>query len=379
MPTIRVLQAGDLHLETPFTDCALPPGLAGQRRAELRGAFARIIDLVRENDVQILLLAGDLYEYRYATKDTIRFINGLLAEIPSTRVFIAPGNHDPALADSYYWTFPWAENVHIFRESTFVSVAIPGLDANVCGLGWTQWEVRQRKLRELQIADPDSINIALLHGDAGGREGESAYLPVTNEDMEKCGADYIALGHIHSYTSYAIGNRVIAQYAGSPEPLNAGETGPHGVLLGEVGKGWSEWAFVPVAKRRHFTLEVKVNPEMDTAQVASACRELIRVNGGPDDIFRFVLTGRYDPESRFDLAHWQETVNGACGHAELIDRTQPDYDVAELARQESTVLGQFVKVMLARLDAAAAAEKTVLEKALFYGLDALTGQKVVGK
>jgi len=379
MATVRIMQAGDLHLETPFTDCGLPPELAGQRRAELRSAFTRIIDLVRENDVRILLLAGDMYEHRYATKDTIRFINGLLAEIPSTRVFIAPGNHDPALPDSYYHTFPWAENVHIFRAPTFERVEVPGLRVNVWGLGWTQWEIRQRKLRELQIVAPETLNLVLLHAEVVGREGESSYLPVTVEDMEQCGADYIALGHIHGYTSYTAGERIIAQYAGSPEPLNAGETGRHGILLGEIGKDGSDWSFVPMAKRQYFSLEVKVKPEMDTAKIAAACRELIRANGGRDDIFRFSLTGRHDPDSRFDPAHWREAVGDDCSRAELIDRTQPDYDLDELARQENTVLGQFVRVMLTKLEAAAAAEKPGLEKALFYGLDALTGQKVVGK
>ncbi|MGI5838759.1 MAG: metallophosphoesterase family protein [bacterium] len=379
MPTVKILQTGDLHLETPFTDCGLPAGLAGQRRSELRGAFARIIEVARENGVEVLLLTGDLFEHRYATKDVIRFVNGLLAEIPDTRVFIAPGNHDPALPDSYYRTFPWAGNVHIFREPSFAGVAVPELGAVVYGYGWTQWEIRQRILPEMKITDPDAVNIVLLHGDVVGRSGESVYLPVTQEDLATSMADYIALGHIHGCRSYEAGGKLLAQYAGSPEPLNAGETGRHGILLGEVGKGGSDWDFVPVAKRRYFTLDVSIDPEMDTAKIAAVCREMIRENGGPEDIFRFILTGRYDPESRFDSVLWREALSGACGHAELTDRTQPDYDLTELARQENTVLGQFVKAMQRQMMEVAEDEKAVVEKALIYGLDALTGQKVVGR
>lgn len=379
VPTIKILQTGDLHLETPFTDCGLPPGLAGQRRSELRGAFARIVEIAQENGVRILLLAGDLFEYRYATKDVIRFVSDLLAEIPETRVFIVPGNHDPALPDSYYRTFPWPKNVHIFRKPSFAGVAVPELAVAVYGFGWTQWEIRQRKLPEMKITDPDAVNIVLLHGDVVGGDRESVYLPVTREDLEMSAADYIALGHIHGYRSYEAGGRIIAQYAGSPEPLNAGETGRHGILLGEVGKGGSDWDFVPVAKRRYFTLDVNIDPEMDTVKIAAVCRKMIRENGGPEDIFRFILQGRYDPESRFDSALWREALSDACGHAEAADRTQPDYDLAELARQENTVLGQFVKVMQTQIEGAAEAEKAVAEKALIYGLDALTGQKVSGR
>lgn len=374
MSTVKILQTGDLHLETPFTGCRMSPAQARQRRAELRETFARIIGLVKKEAVQVLLLTGDLFEYQYATKDTVRFLSRQLAEIPAVRVFIAPGNHDPALPDSYYQTFPWGSHVHIFRRPGFERVVVPELGLAVHGSGWTQWECREPLLRTLAVPDRDWLNIILLHGDAAG-PADSPYLPVAERELEQCGADYVALGHIHRYCSFSAAGKITGQYAGSPEPLNFGETGMHGVLLGEAGKGSSTWRFVPVAKRQYFDLALPVTEEMDTEAVLAASRSLVREHG-TENLYKITLTGYRDPGVKMDAGRWREAMADSCFHAELINRTQPAYDLAEIAaRQENTVLCQFVRRMQAEIAGREGIAREAAEKALFYGLDALTGQR----
>ena len=54
-------------------------------------------------------MAGDLYENEQIRESTIEYINDLFKQIPNTKVFISPGNHDPYINNSYYKTFQWAE------------------------------------------------------------------------------------------------------------------------------------------------------------------------------------------------------------------------------------------------------------------------------
>ena len=40
----------------------------------------------------------------------------MFKEIPNTKIFITPGNHDPNIKNSFYQQFKWNENVHIFTN-----------------------------------------------------------------------------------------------------------------------------------------------------------------------------------------------------------------------------------------------------------------------
>ena len=84
---------------------------------------------IKENDIKYLFIAGDLYEQKYIKKSTIEYINNLFKEIPETKIFISPGNHDPLLKNSYYNNFLWNNNVHIFKpefqkKQTYMDMAL---------------------------------------------------------------------------------------------------------------------------------------------------------------------------------------------------------------------------------------------------------------
>ena len=58
----------------------------------------------------------DLYENEYVRKSTIEYINNCFKQIPNTKIYITPGNHDPYISNSYYNKYEWNENVHIFTS-----------------------------------------------------------------------------------------------------------------------------------------------------------------------------------------------------------------------------------------------------------------------
>ena len=57
---IRVLHTGDLHLDSPFR--ALPPEKARQRREEQRELLERLAALAEERRVDVVLIAGALFD-----------------------------------------------------------------------------------------------------------------------------------------------------------------------------------------------------------------------------------------------------------------------------------------------------------------------------
>ena len=209
---VKFLHAADLHLGCSFKSSRFPAGTARKRRAELMKSLGRIVALAAEHRVDFIMLSGDVFEYRYLTRTGLNTILVDLerAEVP---VFIAPGNHDPALEDSFYRTVTWPENVHLFVEEYWqqerLNLDIP---VTIHGLGWNRWEIRQNLLSSLRVGananegedgqngqngyndqnDHMEAHIVMVHGDTLNLGGGTPYLPLPEEDMESCGAHYLA-------------------------------------------------------------------------------------------------------------------------------------------------------------------------------------------
>ncbi len=111
MRKLKILHAADLHLDSPFE--GLSAGKAAIRRKEQRELLARLADLAVTEQVDLVLLAGDLLDsantYYETGEELIRALKGIPAP-----VFIAPGNHDWYSAKSPYARLRLPENVQVF-------------------------------------------------------------------------------------------------------------------------------------------------------------------------------------------------------------------------------------------------------------------------
>lgn len=58
---INIIHCADLHLDSRM-ETLLAPGQAAERRQELLDNFIRMTDYARQNDVSLILIAGDLFD-----------------------------------------------------------------------------------------------------------------------------------------------------------------------------------------------------------------------------------------------------------------------------------------------------------------------------
>ena len=107
---MNFVHIADMHFDAPFTSLSSLENMGDIRRLEQRKIFKKVIDFIKENEIEYFFISGDLYEHNYVRLSTIEYINNLFKEIPNTKIFIAPGNHDPYIKDSYYQNFEFADN-----------------------------------------------------------------------------------------------------------------------------------------------------------------------------------------------------------------------------------------------------------------------------
>ena len=114
---MKFVHMADMHFDTPFANLSSKNNFGKKRRLDQRQILKKIINYIKENKINYFFISGDLYENEYIRKTTIEYINDLFKEIPETKIFITPGNHDPYLKNSMYNNFKWSENVKIFTSN----------------------------------------------------------------------------------------------------------------------------------------------------------------------------------------------------------------------------------------------------------------------
>ena len=219
---MKFVHIADVHFDMPFTVLA-KNGFSEQRRIGQRDAFLKMINYIKENNIEYLFISGDLYEHQYVRKSTIEYINNCFKQIPNTRIYISPGNHDPYLKNSYYNKFEWNENVHIFTD--FERVNNNGI--NIYGYGFTDFY--SKKVELPQDLDNSKTNILVMHADLNGTTREfGEYNSILESELQKTNFDYIALGHIHKNN---IEDRGKIIYPGSLIAGGFDELGKHGMIV----------------------------------------------------------------------------------------------------------------------------------------------------
>ena len=225
---MKFVHIADLHLDRPFTSLANRESLSDIRRLEQRKVLKKVIQYIKENSIKYLFISGDLYENEYVKKSTIIYINDLFKEIPDTKIFISPGNHDPYIKDSYYENFDFSNNVYIFKGDF---ECIETDDANIYGMGFTSFYCESVDLNKIHKLENGKPNFLIMHASLNGGSTENQeYNPILESKLEKLDIDYIALGHIHKpYYNEKKNQKIV--YPGSLISFGFDELGEHGMIV----------------------------------------------------------------------------------------------------------------------------------------------------
>ena len=262
------------------------------------------------------------------------------------------------------------ENVHIFTDRSMRCFVLPGLNTRVYGAAFT--ENRSGPLLQGFRAErkPGMTNILCMHGEVGAPN--SPYNPITEEELERCGMDYAALGHIHKASGLKKAGSTWYSWPGCPEGRGFDETGEKYVNLVELEKGECRMKQVSIAGRRYETLQVDV----------TGADPLLAVHGSlPDDtvcdVYRITLTG--ETETAPDLRRLYANLSELFFELQLRDETRLRHGVWDFAG-EDTLRGLFLRRLRIRFDAAQTEEERVkLEQAARWGLAALDNAEEVAQ
>jgi exonuclease SbcD len=269
---MRLLHTSDWHIGRIFHGQDL--------LADQECVLSALADLVAEHEVDVVVLAGDLYDRAVPSSEAVQVATRAFQRLRKAGAVIiaSSGNHDSAPRLGAFSDFLAAGGLHL--RTSVAAVAQPVLLADkagivaVYGIPYLEPEVARITLgvpdrrghQGVMTAAMDLIRADLagrpagtrsvvaahafvVGGIAGGSERSVAVGGVESVTADVfAGIDYVALGHLHG--AQAITDRM--RYSGSPLPYSFGEAAhSKGVWLVDLaadGTVTDRWLPLPVVR-----------------------------------------------------------------------------------------------------------------------------------
>ena len=358
---MKFIHIADMHFDSPFVRLSDKDVMGDLRRLDQRKVFKKVIEYIKQNNIKYLFISGDLYEHQYIRQSTIEYINNLFKEIPETKIFISPGNHDPYIKNSYYNRFKWNENVHIFNSKI---ERIEVNDIDVYGYGFDDFYCTDCGIEDLEIENKNKTNILVIHSTIDGANiKEKQYNSISRKLLEEKGFDYVATGHIHKldYNSYE--NQKIV-YPGSLISLGFDEIGKHGMIVGEIEKEKLELEFIPLSEDDFVEKNVDITDIISKDELVEKINELKIAN---NELVKIILVGKRNFEiDKYEI--YKLVLNERI--IKIKDHTKIKYDLEKIANN-NTLKGLFAKEMLKEKENASEENIDIIEKAVEIAFEAL--------
>ncbi len=360
MSELKLIHAADLHLDSGIE--SLTEESAGQMRRNQQELLLRLTESARSLGADVMLLVGDIFDCDVVSEQTQRDFCRAMEQFQKP-VLICAGNHDFYTPGSVWERMSLPENVRLFRNEDFGCLEIPGLDARFWGASFTK-TFAPALLKNFAPPEKKSgtLDVMLLHGDL--TSAVSDYCPVAREDIEKCGMDYLALGHIHLRTPLQFAGITAYAYPGCPEGRGYDELGEKGCYFVSLSPGNVRAEFVPLCKTRYEIHRIDVTGRDPLAAV----REQI-VSYSDNYYCRIILLGNTDTE--IDLPSLRSEFAYCLKELQLRDETTIARDVWEQTGQDS-LAGLFLQKLKDLKDSSDSEEqRRKIDRAAAYGVAAL--------
>ncbi|HEX4897790.1 MAG TPA: DNA repair exonuclease [Candidatus Limnocylindrales bacterium] len=386
-----MLHTADVHLGARHAD--LGEQAAAQRERQF-AAFRATIDLALAEPVDLVLIAGDLFDSNVQPRRSVERVAAELRRLVEARIrtVLIPGTHDVYDRASIYRSYDLAALAGAVGSDLLTvltperaSVALEPLDLIVHGQVFATKRAPHSPLRDLDVAKTPGAaspgatwQVGLVHGSiAIPGQTTGAEVVITTDEIAATHLDYLALGHWHSTSRGKAGTTVYA-YSGAPEPVALDQDRAGKVLLVTLdernGKKTVEISERQVGKTRFERLELD-------APTVSSQPALIQLLGGradPDLVLDVRLIG-VRPDA-LDL-HTDEVETALAAQFLKIrvrDRSVPALSEGAIPPPD-TILGAFIRDVeahVAELEAAGDDAAGEVRDALRLGRLLLAGEEV---
>lgn len=285
---MKLIHCADLHLGSRLTKLS-ESEIRETRKRELLNSFNRLIEYAKANDIHFILLSGDIFDSNRPTKkDKSFFYDAIKANREITFLYLK-GNHD--IEESFE---EHCDNLLLFDDDwksyQFEDFTISGIELS---------ESNKTSCYSSLSLDKDSVNIVMMHGDINVKGKDF----IDIKSLAKKNIDYLALGHIHSYSESKIDNRGVAVYPGCLEGRGFDELGTKGFVILNIENKEVSHKFIPFSSRMTVEKYVDISSANNLYEANDIVQSEVK-DISSMSLVKVVLTGKV----KFDISNIEKDI-----------------------------------------------------------------------
>lgn len=356
---MKIIHCADLHLdsrmETHFT-----AEQAKSRRMEMLATFEDMVDYGLEHQVEIILIAGDLFDSNQENSLLIKKqVLELIRHTNEIDFIYLAGNHD---GDGFVLeNDELPGNLKLFSSQKWVTYSYQNI--RISGLNYSQTSLPN------PIWEKDYFNIVMLHGQIRDYATNLPSDDIILQNYKGQAVDYLALGHLHEYRSGQLDERGIYCYPGCLEGRGFDECGEKGFVLLEIEEETLELKFIPFSRRVFHRIVINVNKETGEEIYYRVMDEVAEIPS--TDMIYLVLSGERMMEAEWDLSYIHQRLKDRFFLVKIEDRTRGIL-LTEHLEEDLSVKGEYIR-LVNQLELTEQEKDEVLQ----IGLLALQGRQVL--
>lgn len=362
---MKIIHCADLHLDSKMT-ANLSKEQAKERKMEILRTFGKMVEYAKKNAVSIILIAGDLFDTRNVSATVRNYVYDTIVKNPEIDFLYLRGNHDNDNFLTKLNEIP--KNLCLFGEKwttyAYGNVNITGLELN---------QENSLTAYNTLVLEHDAYNIVTLHGQLAEYKAKDKAQIISLDDLRNKNIDYLALGHVHSYSTNKLDARGSYAYAGCLDGRGFDECGEKGFVLLDIDEttNHAKWSFVPISSRVLLTVPVNVSGIRTTQEAALRMDAVIRENQySSTSLVKFILKGEVEVECELDTDFLEEEFADYFYFCKIYDETKISVNYQDYEKNLS-LKGEFVRLV-------SNSNLTEEEKAMVIrtGILALQGEEV---
>jgi exonuclease SbcD len=385
---LKIIHTADVHLGARHDD--LGEQAAAQRERQF-AAFKATVDLAIAEKVDVVLIAGDLFDSNVQPRRSVERVAAELKRLADARIrtVIIPGTHDVYDRASIYRAYDLpalsgsdADEMVTVLDPDQRWVHLAACDVIVAAQVFATKRAPHSPLEGLLPTDlPTAMwRVGMVHGSIAipGKTDRDDVV-ITTPEIAASGLDYLALGHWHSVQTGKAG-AVTYAYPGAPEPVALDQDRAGKVLLVELASADGNRTISVHERQVGRTRFEKVEIDASTVATQHALIDVLAARGDPDLVLDVRLTGVRPDELDLDTDEIEAALAMAFLKVRVRDRSMPALTDGPLPSPD-TIAGSFIRDLEARIraleDAGSPAEAAEARDALRLGRLLLGGHEVM--
>lgn len=363
---MKIIHCADIHLGSSLNS-NFNSEKANERKSELFSTFVSMIEYAVDNDVEAVIIAGDLFDNNTPNKTLKKNVYQAIEKYPDIHFYYLKGNHDKSIDETEI-----PENMHLFTDkwTTYTlgeskKIKLTGVELNKNSSNYIY--------NTLNLNESD-FNIVTLHGQESEHDNKNDAEIINLKELRNKHIDYLALGHIHSYKVMPLDSRGTYCYSGCLEGRGFDEAGDHGFVLLEVEEDSHKYEkiFVKFANRKIFHESIDVGKATSSMGVADIIKKWLKnVEYSKSDYAEFILTGEVNADSDIDTTQVEKLLENSLWYVKVKDKTSVKIDYKKYEMDES-LKGEFVRKVYADENLDEQTKNQIIK----YGFAALSGKEL---